>query len=404
MSTEAIDPPSKAQTEDHLAREVVGPPLSATEAGATIALGVIALLLAGVLPVLLGALANESRLAVIRIGDAAMAEALTMGLTAAVCGAMIRPSRLRRTGFIAIVTLAAVDFAMVWASGLAVPALRALAGVAEGVLLWITIGMIARSATPERWAGIFYTGLSLCQFLLTAVLAGLITPRWHASGAFALVAALILVSAPIALFGRDSYPALPDGSITTGSPPARGWAALAGGLLFAAAFGAVAIYAVPLALQAGLSVGVAGAAIAVALAMQILGGVTATALAGRAHYFTVFVVGTLVTLAAWVVLMFWPPAWLFIIAAMMVGFVYMAATPFLAPMAIEADPTRRAAVQMAGAQMFGAALGPFLASRVVGEHNVHGAVVLAAALLLGSLSIFGGLHLTSGQDWDRPSA
>ena len=55
-------------------------------------------------------------------------------------------------------------------------------------------------------------------------------------------------------------------------------------------------------------------------------------------------------------------------------------------------------MQSGGAQLFGASLGPFLASRVVGDHNVHGAVVLAAVLLLAALSIFGGLHLTTRSD------
>lgn len=398
MSTEAIDPPSHGPPGEHLVHEVVGPPLTAVEAGVAIALGIVALLLAGSMPVLLGALASEHRLAVAQIGVTAMAEALTMGLAAAACGALVKPARLRLIGLIAVLAVAAINLAMIWASGLGVIGLRALAGAAEGVLLWITIGMIARSETPERWAGVFYAGLTLCQFVLTAVLTAVVTPRWHASGGFALAAVLVALSAPIALFGLDRYASLPGGAVTAGSPPLRGWVALAGSLLFAAAFGAVAIYTVPLVRQAGLSAGVAGAGITAALATQILGGALATVLAGRVHYFAVFVFTTLATLAGWVVFMFWPPAWLFIVAAMAVGFVYMVATPFLVPMMIEADPSRRAAVQSGGAQLFGAALGPFLASRVVGDHNVHGAVVLAAVLLLAALSIFGGLHLTTRSD------
>jgi hypothetical protein len=73
----------------------------------------------------------------------------------------------------------------------------------------------------------------------------------------------------------------------------------------------------------------------------------------------------------------------------------MVVTPFLVPMTIEADPTRQAAVQSGGAQLFGGALGPFLASRIVGEQDVHGAVVLGAAMLLIALALCGGLHLTT---------
>jgi MFS family permease len=374
--------------------EVVGPPLTSIEAGAALALGVVALLVSGVMPVLLGALAGEHRLSVSLIGVTATAEALTMGLAAALCGALIKPVGLRRIGLAAVVLLAGLNLATLWSAGLTIVGLRAVAGVAEGVLLWITIGMIARSTTPERWAGVYYALLSLCQFLLAALLATLVMPHWHANGGFAVCAVLILLSAPIALVGRDRYAAMPDGA-ACGAPPARGWVALAGTLLFAGAFNAVAIYAVPLALQAGLKPGMAGVAVAAYLATQVFGGALASALAGRVHYFAVLVATSLVALAGWAVFMFWPPAWLFVLAAMAVGFVYTIGMAFLVPMLIEADSTRRAAVQSGGAQLFGSALGPLLASRLVGGHSVHGVVVLAAGLLIAGLSIFGALHLTT---------
>ena len=76
------------------------------------------------------------------------------------------------------------------------------------------------------------------------------------------------------------------------------------------------------------------------------------------------------------------------------GLIYMLATPFLVPMTIEADPSRRAAMQSGGVQLFGGALGPFLASRMVDGSAVHAVVMLGSWLLLGGLTIFGVLHLT----------
>ena len=394
MSTQASDTPSQLRPAAPVVQEVAGPPLSAREAGAAIAMGVISLLLAGAMPVLLGALADDHRLAVANIGDAAMAEALVMGLVTALCSALLRPHRLRIVGFAAILVLAALDLAMLWTSGMGVLLLRALAGAAEGVLLWITIGMIARTATPERWAGVFYTVLTLGQFILAAALTGLVMPRWGANGCFVLVAGLVAASAVIALFGRDEYGALPSGDVNAGLPPPRGLIALAGTLLFAAAFQAVMIYAVPLALQARLSPAVAGLAVTASLAAQIVGGGLAAALAGRIHPFTVFVPAALGSLVCWAVYLFWPPAWLFIAASMASGLIYMLATPFLVPMTIEADPSRRAAMQSGGVQLFGGALGPFLASRMVDGSAVNAVVMLGSWLLLGGLTIFGVLHLT----------
>jgi hypothetical protein len=398
MSIQATDPQGESPSERAVIHEIAGPPLTGVEAGSAIAMGVVSLLLAGSLPVLLGALAGEHRLMVARIGDTAMAEALAMGLAAAFCGAMLKASRLRLIGFAACAALTLIDLSMVAASGFGVLALRAAAGIPEGVLLWVVISMIARTETPERWAGVFLTASAVSQFGLAAVLTTVVVPRFHANGGFILAAVAVLCFAPIALLGRDRLAALPDGAQMGGTPPLRGWLALAGTLLFNAAASAVSIYIVPLAHQAHLSSGVAGVAITVSLAAQILGCALATAAAGRVHYFFVFVTTVLMILVCWTVCMFWPPAWLFVGVIMTAGFAVLFATPFLVPMAIEADPSRRAAVQIGGAQLFGAAVGPFLASRVVGEHHVHAAVVLGAGLLIAALSIFGGLHLTAQPD------
>lgn len=395
MSTQAIDPPAEALTDDHLVHEVVGPPLTPKEAGAAVALGVVALVLAGVMPLLLGSMGANHRIAVSQIGDTAMAEALTMGASTALCGALLRPRHLRLIGFVSVLLLAAINLAMIFASGVAVIGLRGLAGVAEGVLVWIVVGMIARSTTPERWAGVYYMVLTACQLVITGVINWVVAPHWGANGGFVLGAVAIAASAPIAFLGRNRYSALPDGGSVAGSPPPRGWVALAAMFLYAAAFGAVAIYTVPIARQAGLSANIAGMALTASLAAQILGSGLATMLAGRLHHFAVLVVCILATMAGWAVFVFWPPAWLFVSAAVLVGFVYMIATPFLVPMVIEADPTRRAAVQGGGAQLFGAAFGPFLAARVVGDHDVHGAVALGVGLLIAGLAIVGGLHLTA---------
>lgn len=394
MSSETIHPPAPDPA-GGLVREAVGPPLSGLQAGAAIGLGVLSLILAGGLPMLLGALADEGRLSVAHIGDTAMLEALTMGLAAGFSGALIRPVRLRLIGVVAGILVAAIDFAMVGARGGEAMALRALAGLPEGVLLWITIGMIARTQTPERWAGVFFTVSTLSQFAVAAVLTAVVIPHLHASGGFVLGGLLVLAFTPVALLGQDRYAALPDGTEPGGWPPRRGRVALLGTVFYAAAGGAVSIYIIPLAHQAGLTAAVAGAAVTASLAVQVLGSALATAVAGRVRYFPVFLVAILTTLGCWAVYLFWPPAWLFVGAAMVTGFVGLFATPFLVPMTIEADPSRRAAVQSGGAQLLGGALGPFLASRVVGERDVHGALVLGAVLLISALAIFGGLHLTA---------
>src|SRR5207249_4280142 len=130
-----------------------------------------------------------------------------------------------------------------------------------------------------------------------------------------------------------------------GAPPFRGWIALFATLIYVAASGAVAAYLQPLAHEAGLSADVARTAVWMSLAAQIAGAGTATAMAGRMRYFTAFLVSSVVFLANWAVMGMAVAGWLFIAANTVGGFFSVFVAPFLVPMTIEADPSRRAAVQ-----------------------------------------------------------
>jgi hypothetical protein len=70
-------------------------------------------------------------------------------------------------------------------------------------------------------------------------------------------------------------------------------------------------------------------------------------------------------------------------------------TPFLVPMLIEADPTRRAAVMGGGAQVIAGAIGPFTASFLVSARDVHGALYLGASLLVAGLMMMAGMHVAA---------
>jgi MFS family permease len=382
--------------DEHVVHEAFGPSFSGVEAGAAIAIGVVSLLIAGELAVLLGGLADEHRLSASAIGLSAALEAVTMGIATGLAGVFLKPRRLRLLGIGATLVLALIDLATIRLHDNGILAARAAAGIPEGLLLWITIGMIARTATPERWSAVLFTALTIAQLAVATALAALVLPRFGANGGFILLAVVSLAGVVIALFVPDHYPPLPDeGQANGGAPPPRGWIALVATFIFVSSAGAVGIYLEPLAHQAGLSAGVAQTALSVSLAAQILGGALVTILAGRIHYFAVFVVGTVVTLGMWAVYGFAAPAWLFIASTAGLGFVNIFLSPFLVPMTIEADPSRRAAVQSGAAQLLGGAFGPLLASRVVDDTHARGALYLGVVLVLVGLAIIAGLHFTA---------
>jgi hypothetical protein len=154
----------------------------------------------------------------------------------------------------------------------------------------------------------------------------------------------------------------------------------------------VAVYVIPLARQAGLDVGLAHAAVPVALACQMAGGLAATAIAGRVRYLPVFFVCAAVFFATWAVFAFDAPGWLFLGMCGLSGFAAFIAGPFLVPMTVEADPSRRAAMQSGAVQLLAGALGPFLAALVVTEGHVRGVLGLAAALQALGLTVAVVLH------------
>ncbi len=377
--------------------ETVGRPLIAREAVAAIAPGVVALLLSGVIAMVLGALADEHRLSAAGIGECATLEALVMGLTTGIAAAVLPPTRLRLVGVVSAAALGVLDLATMGAHSVSILILRTLAGVPDGLLLWITIGMIARSAVPARWAGVFLTALTASQLVL-ALGNMWVIPRFGANGTFAALAVVAFAEMAFAVWLPRSYAPLPKPDGESGMPPLRGWIALFASLLIMASTSAVGVYLQPLAHQAGLDADVARTAVWVSLAFQIAGGSLATLLAHRLHYFLAFVAAMFGFLAGWAIFDFHVSALLFVMGNACIGFMSLFLGPFNVPMTIEADPSLRAAMQSAGAQVLGTAIGPLFSSFVVGDRNVHGAIFLGTGLLLAGMTIVAGLHFVAARE------
>ena len=385
--TEAVEP-------EGVVHEAIGPPLTGLEAAGALGVGVNSLLVLGVTPALLGALAAEHRLTDADIGNVASIEVLTMGVATALAGVLLKPRRLKLIGVVGSMLLAAADLATAHADRAGIFALRGVAGVIEGVLLWITVAMISRTATPERWAGVFFTAQTGAQLLLAIACAVWIMPAGGAAAGFLALAICAVVGAAPALVGPSRLADLNPGEAIAGPPPFRGWVALAGTLIYVAGGGAVAVYLQPLALEAGLTAGVARTALWVSLAAQVAGGAAATAMAGRIRWHAVFLIASAASLLVWWLFGQRIPGWLFVGANALGGLTAIFLAPFLVPMTIEADPSRRAAVQSGAAQLIGGAAGPALAAIAVNGEEVHGVLWLGAAMMLAGLAIVSWLHFT----------
>ena len=367
----------------------IGPRPTALEIAAIVFVGTIGILIPGLQPIVLGALLTQGHIDLSQLGVIASAELLCMGAAAALGAALLPSRRLRAIGIAASLVLALGNYLTPLAAGGSITGLRALTGAAGGLLIGVTACMIARSAVPERWAGIYLSVQTLAQFILAAAMTAWIGPSRAVQSDFRLLAVAGLVCAVVSLALPSAFQALPkpSGKGSFVMPPLRGLAALASVFLVLMFIVSIWVYYDPIARQAGLSSHISDTAVYVSLAFQVLGGTCATLSAGRLHWFPVFVACAAVDFVMVALLGTHPSALLFLIDAAVFGFIWLFILPFLVPMIIEADPTRRSAVLTSGVGLLGSSLGPTMVGLIVSPDDTQGALWLGAACLLCSLAI-----------------
>jgi hypothetical protein len=353
---------------------------------AVMIVGIIGVLIAGLQPQLLGALAREGKLDDTQLGLTATFELLAMGLAAGGTGLLVKPDRLRLITVLATVIVVGADCLTPSLSGTGIMLTRIVAGLASGVLVWITIGLIARTAMPERWAGIYLMTQTLAQFAVATALAGII-PAHGAGGGFLALGAISLIALACLPFLPRAYPPLERGEETTPLPPPAGLAALVSVLIYLAFVVGIWVYLEPLAARDGIDAGAVALAVPIGLAAQVAGALLATLIVGRVNALLVALVVAAINLALLAVFGDGPTACLFLAATGLFGFLWMFIMPFQLELVIAADPTRRAATLIGGAQLIGSSLGPLCASLLVGDRQVGNVLWLGAACVVTSTVI-----------------
>ncbi|MBP7705493.1 MAG: hypothetical protein KA105_09465 [Caulobacter sp.] len=356
-------------------------------------IGVVALLIAGLQPVILGGLAEEGRISVGEIGLVATGELLALGVACGLAAAFLKPTNLHIKLIAACLVHAALNVASLWVSDGAMIAVRTLCGLAAGVMLWSTVGMITRSARPEWQAAVFATVQTVAQLALAWLLPRTLIPSFGVDGALLALGA-ISATAAVAVFGAPkAYALLPKAEPGKGAISKLAWVGLAAVFLHMAFIVAIWVYVEPLAGSIGLQPTVAHNAVAAALAMQLLGGLAATFFGEKLKVGRVLIGVGVVNLALVATLTQAHDALLFIGLFAVYGFLWVFVMPFHTVLLIKIDPTRRAAMQLGAAQLLGSSAGPLAASLIVGDTNAAGAMTLATGCLVAALVLFIGIVL-----------
>jgi hypothetical protein len=375
------------------ARDWLGFTPTPLQVSAFVAVGTIALLFAGLQPILLGALVEEHRLTASALGEAATIEFFTLGLGVGVVGAFSAPTHLRLKGGLAACLLIAANLLVLHERGLAILVDRAVAGLAEGVIVWLTASLISRSAKPARWAGIFLVSQGVAQFALAALLPMTVMKHWRADGGFAVLAVASLLALGVMFALPNSLPALEadhrhgSGVYSTASI----WSLISVFLIFAFFIGLFA-YFEQFAAQAHLNAEQSGVAVSLAVGLSIFGSGAAAALARRVTYFATALICLPINLVVLGVFASHPSVGVFIGVAALFGFFWGFFMPLQVSLVIEVDPTRRTSLLVPGIQGVGAAAGPLLCSFFVTETDASGALAAMAACLLLSFVIGAALH------------
>ncbi len=238
-----------------------------------LSIGSIALLILGVQPILLGTLVEQKLITLSGVGIVAMGEIVALGLGVALGDALLPHRWQRQVAVLAALVAALLDLATTQAVGdTAFVLVRAAAGLAEGLLLWVATLTIVRAAKPDRVTAVFMLTQAVAQIALANLLALWVLPSTGWKGGFVALGSVTLCAALLA-------PLLPArlSAVSATAPACRvRWSPttlLPLLIAFAqmAATGALWAYLEPLGLRAGLDAGAVQAHTSLVLAMQIVG-------------------------------------------------------------------------------------------------------------------------------------
>jgi MFS transporter, DHA1 family, inner membrane transport protein len=365
---------------------MTGQSFTPREIVAVMIVGVVGVLIPGLQPQLLGALAAGGRISTGAIGPLATIELLAMGLAAGGAGAFLAKRGVRTIATVSLIVSALCDVMTPAAVGGEVFALRAIAGLAEGAAIWLAIGFIIRSSGPERWSGLYLGIQTAAQFALASVIAAMIVGQANASG-FLLLAAVTVAALVFVPLLPSRFAPIETGESDQPPIPARGWIALAGIVFYLAAVVAIWVYIEPLGLHRALDSHSVRIIAPLALGMQVLGALTAAVLAERIPAAITLAGTAIVTILLFALFAVTSSPMLFILGAAIFGFLWLFAMPFQIPLVMAADPSRRAALMIGGAQLIGSSLGPLSAGLLVGGNDVSPVPVLAAASMIGGVAL-----------------
>lgn len=356
--------------------------ISMFQVAAALSIGTIAILMVGIQPILLGELVDARQVTLEGVGIVAMGEIIALGLGVILGDTLLAGAWLKPATIVAALFAVIFDLLTLNASG-DVPmfCMRAAAGLAEGILVWGTTGVVVRTANPARISAVFFVTQTLAQAVFGAVLANAVIPAHGWQGGFVALAALTLLPCILAFWQPVRLAPL-------ASPMVSGFRWSAGTIVpllivfvQMASLGSFWAYLEPLGKVAGLDARAAQTMISGVLVMQVLGGSVAAWAVRRLPVRGALASASLVLFAIAMAVHQLPAgsALVFVLLCAMFGFVWLFFLPFHIGLAFRADSSGRLAGLVPAAQLLGSAFGPLMASFLVDNEDVSKVPLASAA-------------------------
>lgn len=369
---------------------------STAESTIVISMGVVSGCIAALQPILLGGLLEQGQLDVVQMGQAATSEATGMALATTLAATFLKPAGLKRIAAVALMVALAANAGTAFGEGLGIILLRGLNGLCSGVLLWILLGLLARSAAPGRAFAIYVTSQAVISFLFSLLISNWLVNVAGAAGGYALfaiadLALLLSVWRMPAAYNAGSDPS------AFSAPPLTGVLGLIAVGLFIAAIMGFWVYVLPLGKELGYPEEHLKSALSMAIAAQIAAGLCAIMLASKLRPFVACLMGTAVIAACAFVFMTQTTLPALYVSLVVFSFIWMFVPPFQLPLVIEFDPSLRSAIFIGTAQLSGVALGPILSAQFISGDSSLNTVYSCYAMAILSLVFLVAANLYSSK-------
>ncbi len=362
---------------------------------AALAFGSAGLIILGVQPIILGQLVSSGHVDLDGVGLIAMAEIIFIGVGVGLAPALFSLNRFRTVALLASTVVAGANVASTFSGGFGdLIAVRLLAGLGTGVLVWVSSSLIVRVRNAERIAGVFLASQTLAQAAVAALLALLIVPSGGWQWGFLTLAVIVLLP-NLTLFVLPAT-MLPLTEENTSLPPFSVGVLLASLIVISqmAIVGSLWTFIEPISVAAGLEPQSVQLVISWTLFMQAIGGACAAYLVTHLDARLMLGIGGVCQCA---IAYFFGHSLtdslpVFVLVCAVFGFLWLFLMPFHVRMALRVDPSGRLALIGAALQLLGSALGPLVASTMIQGDDATPAATASAGF--AALSVVMLLVLT----------